>query len=803
MNEQNSFVSQQNSSMNEQNNTTNEQNSSKKHQILKKYFGYEKFRPGQEGIIDAVIAGRDALAIMPTGGGKSVCYQVPAMVLSGVTVVISPLIALMKDQVEGLVQDGYPATFINSSLGTYEMQERLDGIWQGRYKVIYIAPESLFSQHVSSLWQTLDVDLVAVDEAHCVSQWGHDFRPSYRNIATWVAGLKKRPRVSAFTATATAEVKEDILAFLALNDPYVSISGVTRENLHYRVVRPPNKYGFLSHYLREQLGASDHEDQGTGIIYCATRKLVEQVATALKKDGFSSAGYHGGMDTEERNKVQDGFMRDDVRIIVATNAFGMGIDKPDVRFVVHYNMPKNMEAYYQEAGRAGRDGLPSDCILMYEAADIVKQKLLISQGTSDPVRLNIQMNNLQALVHYCHTANCLSQSIQHYFGEEIIAAPCGTCGNCLDESEDVDCTQSAQKVMSCIYRVGQRYGMNMIIDVLRGSKVAKLLQWKLDEVSTYGIMKDTSSDALKDLIMYLVATGYISITTDEFPVLKLNNQSRAVLKGEVEVSMKKTRLEALTQHQKQSKLKKGGRFGAGAGSASSTGSKGYGKAGQGANSGEPTQLQSACYNALVTLRKQIADKKKVPLYVVFSNATLEEMAFEMPANKAEFLAIKGVGEQKFTAYGEAFISAIREFSTVKTSLEDPWETEIPMRPLDSDMQSLSDQGQSPSTHTQAVTGQTQAKYEKTLALYQEGQGVEAIADYWDLKPDTILNHFEKLEEQGAQINWRQLVSQDVYQAIEVALETLDGSAMKPIKEKLPDTISYWEIKVVLRLRALA
>ncbi len=798
------------------------QNTSMKHQILKKYFGYDGFRPGQEGIIDAVIAGRDALAIMPTGGGKSVCYQVPAMVLSGVTVVISPLIALMKDQVEGLVQNGYPATFINSSLGTYEMQERLDGIWQGRYKVIYIAPESLFSQHVSGLWQRLEVDLVAVDEAHCVSQWGHDFRPSYRNIAAWVDGLKKRPQVSAFTATATAEVKEDILAFLALKNPFVSISGVTRENLHYRVVRPPNKFGFLSQYLRDQVATNEDQgnvagnsgsygdNQGTGIIYCATRKLVEQVATALKKEGFSAAGYHGGMDTEERNKVQDGFMRDDVRIIVATNAFGMGIDKPDVRFVVHYNMPKNMEAYYQEAGRAGRDGLPSDCILMYEAADIVKQKLLISQGTSDPVRLTIQMNNLQALVHYCHTANCLSQSIQHYFGEETLEAPCGTCGNCLDESEDVDCTQSAQKVMSCIYRVGQRYGMNMIIDVLRGSKVAKLLQWKLDEVSTYGIMKETSSDALKDLIMYLVATGYISITTDEFPVLKLNNQSRAVLKGEIQVSMKKTRLEALSQHQKQSKLKKGGRFGASAGSSTGTGGKGYAKSGQGVNSGEPTHLQTACYNALVTLRKQIADKKKVPLYVVFSNATLEEMAFEMPTNKNQFLAIKGVGEAKFTAYGEAFISAMGEFTSVKSALDDPWETVEPEKPSlkglgllqEGHLNATIDGFQTVTGHTQAVAGQTQVKYDKTLALYQEGQGVEAIADYWNLKPDTILNHFEKLEEQGAQINWRQLVSPDVYQAIEKALETLDGSAMKPIKEKLPETIGYWEIKVVLRLRAL-
>ncbi len=595
--------------------------------ILKKYFGYSAFREGQEEIIKQIISGRDALIIMPTGGGKSICYQVPAMMLGGVTVVISPLIALMKDQVEALVQNGISATFLNSSLNALEIRDRIAGIEEGQYKLIYVAPEALMTSQIQRLTRQLDIQLVAVDEAHCISQWGHDFRPSYKDIAVWINQLSKRPIIAAFTATATKEVRSDILDLLSLESPFITITGVKRENLIYKVVKPTKKYDYLKEWFEKV--PKEH----TGIIYCATRKTVESLTDKLKKEGFSVAAYHAGMSTEARNKTQDAFMLDKKQIIVATNAFGMGIDKPDVRFVIHYNMPKNMEAYYQEAGRAGRDGEESECLLMYDASDIVKQKLLIAQGTNDPIRYRMMLSNLQALVQYCHTSACLNGEIMRYFGEANPETQCGYCGNCLDTSELVDQTLASQKLLSCVYRVGQRYGMNLVIDVLRGSKAQKIMDLKLNEVSTYGIMKDKSIPELKDLTMFLIAEGYLSITRDEYPVLKLNAMSQEVLKGNKTVMMKQSQ-----RHVSMSKSKK----------SKSKNSKGH--------SGSNPVL----YEALADLRKSIAEVKKVPLYIIFSNAVLEEIAAIMPVTKAEFIEIKGIGEKKYDLYGERFMEVVRE-----------------------------------------------------------------------------------------------------------------------------------------------
>ena len=595
-------------------------------ELLKKYYGYDTFRDQQENIIESVSAQKDVFVIMPTGGGKSICYQIPALLFEGVTVVISPLIALMKDQVESLVQNGIPATFLNSSLTAAETNKRVREIGEGLYKLVYVAPEGLISEAFIQASRSISIAFVAVDEAHCISQWGHDFRPSYQSIAGWVNRLPVRPVIAAFTATATHAVKRDILTLLELHQPNCYVSGVDRENLIYRVVKPPKKYAYLAKWLKEI--PVDY----TGIIYCATRKTVEQVAHALVKDGIDAAFYHGGLDVETRNRVQDDFMLDQKKIIVSTNAFGMGIDKPDVRFVIHYNMPKNMEAYYQEAGRAGRDGLESDCILMYDSSDIVKQKMLITQNSTDRERYTIQMENLQSLIDYCNTNNCLRGEIQNYFGEHVDNANCNSCSNCLDESEEIDCTEPAQKILSCIYRMDQRFGINLVVDVLKGAKTQRVRELKFDTLSTYGLLKNESTSVIKEQIMFLIAKGYILMTADEFPVLKLGQAARGVLKGDEKIVMKQTRLDI--QDKKTAKKR----------SNSNT------------NARHPK-----LYDQLSKIRAEIAQSKNVPLYVVFANSVLSDLASYLPVTKDDFLNIKGIGEKKYEIYGEAFMTAITSY----------------------------------------------------------------------------------------------------------------------------------------------
>lgn len=596
--------------------------------LLKKYFGYDTFRDQQERIINAISDKKDALVIMPTGGGKSVCYQIPALMFDGVTVVISPLIALMKDQVEALNQNGIPATFLNSSLSASETNTRVREIGMGAFKLVYVAPEGLMTGAFLEASRNINIDFVAVDEAHCISQWGHDFRPSYQSISSWVHRLPKRPVIAAFTATATHAVKKDIVTLLDLMKPQSYVSGVDRQNLIYRVVKPSKKYDFVAKWLKEA------PSEYTGIIYCATRKTVEQVATKLVKEGINASYYHGGLDAETRNRVQDDFMLDKKKIIVSTNAFGMGIDKPDVRFVIHYNMPKNMEAYYQEAGRAGRDGLESDCILMYDSSDIVKQKMLITQNSTDRERYTIQMENLQSLIDYCNTNNCLRGEIQNYFGESVEAMHCNSCSNCLDESEEIDCTEAAQKILSCIYRMDQRFGINLVVDVLRGAKTQRVRDFNFDTLSTYGLLKEESVSLIKEQIMFLIAKGYIVMTADEYPVLKLSPTARDVLKGSEKIVMKQTRLDI--KDKKTTKKR-----------------------------GFTSASNPELYDELSNIRAQIAQSKKVPLYVVFANSVLSDLASYLPTTRDEFLSIKGIGEKKYEIYGEAFMSAIKLYIQTK------------------------------------------------------------------------------------------------------------------------------------------
>ncbi len=580
--------------------------------LLQKYFGYPSFKKGQAMVIASLLEGRDTLAIMPTGAGKSVCYQIPALLFSGVTLVVSPLIALMKDQVDALNALGIPAAFINSSLKQSEMRARLENAREGCYKLLYVAPERLESEDFMHLAQTLDVSFLAVDEAHCVSQWGHDFRPSYRNIAPFIEALPKKPVVGAFTATATVEIKGDITRFLSLKNADVFVTGFNRENLSFSVLRGENKKDFVLEFLRSNQGQS-------GIIYAATRKEVDQLYELIKSKGIPCGKYHAGMKEDERVSSQEAFLRDDLPVMVATNAFGMGIDKSNVRFVIHYNMPKNMEAYYQEAGRAGRDGDPGECILLFGAQDILLQKFLIEQTVYSPHRKNQEFNKLQIMTDYCHTPRCLRKYILDYFGEEDVEGNCGNCGNCRDERELADITLETQMILSCVVRMKESFGTVMVAEVLKGSKNKKVLQFGFDKLSTYGLLKQYTLQETKDLINLLVAEGYLTLTEGKFPVVRLGRKAVPVLKNGEKVWQKM-----------RAKIEK--------------------------------KPDDALFEKLRSLRKEIADRESIPPYIVFADSTLREMSESCPLDNQAMLNIKGVGEQKLQRFGEQFLQVIREHS---------------------------------------------------------------------------------------------------------------------------------------------
>jgi ATP-dependent DNA helicase RecQ len=577
--------------------------------ILKKYYGYDEFRPGQEQIIADLLGGRDTLAIMPTGAGKSLCFQLPAMLLPGVTLVISPLISLMKDQVDGLANQGIPATFINSSLANAEVRERLYQVRAGNYKLVYVAPERLETDSFQAALSELTISMLAVDEAHCVSQWGHDFRPSYQSIRPFIDRLPVRPVIGAFTATATLEVKEDIISLLLLSKPGIHVTGFDRPNLSFSVLRGEDKQRFVLNYLTEK-------SRQPGIIYAATRKEVDNLYQLLKKKGFAAGHYHAGLSDEQRIREQEQFLYDDIRVMVATNAFGMGIDKSNVRYVIHYNMPKNMEAYYQEAGRSGRDGEPGECILLFGQQDIMLQKFLIDKSVEDPARKQHELRKLQAMVDYCHTPECLRGYILNYFGESIVSE-CGNCGNCDQEGEQVDVTLDAQKALSCVYRMKERFGLVLVAEVLKGSKNKKLLQLGFDSLPTYGLFAERKLQDIKTLLQRLVATGFLSLTESEYPVLKLTPQAIPVLRNQAAV------LQKVVQAPKR-------------------------------------EADNSLFESLRQLRKLLAERDRVPPYVVFADSTLKEMCQYCPQTEAELRKIKGVGDMKLERYGKEFIAAIRQ-----------------------------------------------------------------------------------------------------------------------------------------------
>ena len=597
-----------------------------KEEALKTYFGYDAFRGGQEPVIDALLSGRDAMGIMPTGAGKSVCYQIPALLLPGITLVISPLVSLMRDQVTQLVQMGVPAAYLNSTLTFKQYLLALERARAGRYKIIYVAPERLETEGFQSFAQAADISLVAVDEAHCISQWGQDFRPSYLSIPAFVEGLLRRPPVGAFTATATPEVQEDIARLLSLRNPLRITTGFNRENLYFEVRQPSDKRAALLELVRSRPAKC-------GIVYCSTRKAVEEVCALLRERGVSATRYHAGLEPEERQRNQEDFLYDRALVMVSTNAFGMGIDKSDVRYVIHYNMPKDLESYYQEAGRAGRDGLPSSCILLFSGQDVRTGEFLITHGepreeldakTAELLRER-DLQRLRRMTAYCRTQRCLRQYLLQYFGE-FASDYCGACYNWLHNFEEVDVSREAQIIVRCVAELGQHFGVGVVAETLCGADTEKIRKFHMEREPSYGLLKDLTQVQVRERIRFLLDTGTLQLSSGPYPVVLLGKP----LSADTPLLMRVAREESSFAKRRPPE--------------------------------ELDDRQSELFSRLRVLRASVARRQGVPAYVVFSDKTLRELAVAWPQTIEEFRAVSGVGDAKAARYGKAFLAEIDRFS---------------------------------------------------------------------------------------------------------------------------------------------
>ncbi|MFF2450738.1 DNA helicase RecQ [Neobacillus sp. NPDC058068] len=691
--------------------------------LLESHFGYDAFRKGQEQAIRSVLTGENTICVMPTGGGKSICYQIPALILPGTTIVISPLISLMKDQVDALIQVGIPATFINSSLSFNEANERIRAAKQGKYKLLYIAPERLESYEFLEDLNQMEIPLVAVDEAHCISQWGHDFRPSYRHIQQMIHNLPKRPNVLALTATATPRVRADICQLLNIDENNTIITGFERENLSFSVIKGQDRVKYLQAYLKKN-------DKEAGIIYAATRKNVDQLYERLRKENINVARYHAGMGDADRAREQERFLEDKASVMVATSAFGMGIDKSNIRYVLHFQMPKNMESYYQEAGRAGRDGLESECILLYSPQDVQVQRFLIDQS-NDRSRITQELEKLQQMVDYCHTENCLQEYILKYFGE-IETDTCGRCGNCLDSRTSIDVTKEAQMVMSCVIRMGQRFGKNLTAQVLTGSKNKKVTEMGFNRLTTYGIMKDQGAKEVSDFIEFLISQELIAIEQGQFPTIYVSPKGKDILLGKQPVY----RREAV-------KVKE-------------------------------VSKNDPMFEELREVRKRIAETEKVPPFVIFSDAALKDMCAKQPKTNEEFLQVSGVGEHKLQKYGLEFIQAIRGFLETHPDYQ-------------SEIQAEASAAKKPAK----AVGDSHLE---TFGLHQNGLSINEIVEKRSLAISTVESHLLQCAQQGLTVDFIRLIPSEYIPLLEKAVEEAGRHRLKPIKELLPEEVSYFMIK---------
>lgn len=615
----------------------------KKYEILKDIFGYDTFREGQETLVDSALSGRDVLGIMPTGAGKSICFQVPALLFEGITIVVSPLISLMKDQVAALNQAGVHAAYINSSLTEGQYRKAMENARRGQYKIIYVAPERLMTDAFQSLVQEVEISMTAVDEAHCISQWGQDFRPSYLKIVEFISMLPKRPVIAAYTATATKQVKEDILCILGLHDPTVVVTGYDRKNLYFAVKKPKDKKAQLLDYLSKN-------NEKSGIIYCNTRKTVEEVELELRKAGYPVTRYHAGLTDAERKQNQEDFIYDRRPVMVATNAFGMGIDKSNVRYVIHYNMPKDIESYYQEAGRAGRDGEPAECLLYYSGQDVrINEFLIGTQAENSELEEEERelikerdQERLRKMTFYCFTNECLRDYILRYFGE-YGGNYCGNCENCRTEFEDIDVTEEACHIIRMVLTTHERYGINAILDGVHGSDTAKVRQFRLDQNPEYGSLKDRTLVRLRQILNDLLVKGYLFLTTSDYPVLKMTKSGRELLAYWEQQPDTGQAFQIILKLPKEQER---------------TASKGQEKKKKAAVDAKYPEL----FEQLRKYRYELAQKEHVPPYIIFSDKTLKEMSTFLPTTREAMLEINGIGQVKYDKYGEVFMEIVRAYA---------------------------------------------------------------------------------------------------------------------------------------------